>query len=476
MIDLASAARAVAGQVSGPSERTFVSVFTDSRQIQPDGLFVALRGARFDGHDFVVSALQGGAAAAMVDSSWAAAHAELAPLLLVEDTLVALGRLAADWRARFALPLIGVVGSNGKTTVKEMIASILRAAFGDEVLATAGNLNNAIGLPLTLLRLREHHRAAVVELGMNHPGETAQLASLMRPSVALINNAQREHQEFMASVEAVAREHIALIEALPADGVAVVNADDEYAPLWRQAAGAHRVIDFGLAAPTAAVRAGEVQLGAHGAVLTLLTFAGSVPVELRALGRHNVLNALAAAAASLAAGLPLTAIKAGLEAFRPVGGRLQVKVGLHGVRLIDDSYNANPDSLRAAIDVLANLPGRRILVIGDMGEVGKAGERFQAEIGAYAQQKGIDVLYALGRQAAHAAAAFGRGARQHLDAAALIAELRGELVPECTLLIKGSRFMRLERVVEALAAGIEDDPGCDMVAVAGKPAPTAKER
>jgi len=455
LFDLSTAAQALGGQARGAA--SIASVFSDSRAIEPGGLFVALRGARFDGHDYVTAALADGAAAALVEARWAAAHPELEPLLIVEDTLQALGRLAAYWRARFALPVIGVVGSNGKTTVKEMIASILRAAYGEAMLATRGNLNNAIGLPMTLMRLRAHQRAAVIELGMNHPGETAQLSALLQPTIALINNAQREHQEFMHSVAAVAAEHAALIAALPDNGIAIIPASDAHAPLWRRIAGQRRIIDFGLDSPNAPVRASDIQLRPEGAVFSLLTFAGETPLHLHVLGRHNIANALAAAAAALAANLPLAAIRTGLEAFRPVAGRLQPRPARGGGMLIDDTYNANPDSLRAAIDVLAELPGRRLLVLGEMAEVGQAGADFQAEIGAYARERGLDGLHALGDQAAHAVAAFGPMAVHHPRIEALLGAVQTELTPGCTALVKGSRFMRMERVVEALAAAREID-------------------
>ena len=382
-MDLATAAIATGGRVQGENVR-FARVTTDSRTLAAGDLFVALKGERFDGHRFVPQAFERGAVGAIVEQG---RERELAGnLVVVDDPLAALQRLAARWRARFVLPVIVVVGSNGKTTVKEMIAAALAAHYGDDaVLATRGNLNNAIGLPLTLLRLREHHRAAVIELGMNHRGETAELAPLAAPTIALVNNAQREHQEFMRSVAEVADEHADAILALPRDGVAVINADDAHAEVWRDAAkrARARVVGFGLT-PAADVRA-EADLRADGTTLRLRAREGEATIELAVPGRPMAANATGAAAAALAAGASLGAIARGLAAFRPVQGRLAVVRTALGATVIDDSYNANPDSVRAAIDVLAGAAGQRWLVLGDMGEVGDAGPAFHREIGAYAR-------------------------------------------------------------------------------------------
>jgi len=430
-------------------------VHTDTRTLRAGDLFVALKGERFDAHDFLPQARAAGAVAALAERGLAAAG--LAGLE-VADSQLALAELAAAWRARYHGPLIAVTGSNGKTTVTQMIASVLGAWLGEAALATQGNYNNHIGVPLTLLRLRQDqtlsHRAAVVELGMNHPGEIAQLAALAQPTVALVNNAQREHQEFMASVEAVARENGAVIEALGPTGVAVFPADDAHAPLWHALAGQRPMLSFALLGP-ADVTCTAVWIADDAAwSLMLHTPAGSTTLTLRVAGQHNVKNALAAAACALAAGCPLDAIRRGLEAFEPVKGRSQVKSYTRGgqrVTLIDDSYNANPDSVRAAIDVLATLDGPRWLVLGDMGEVGDAGPAFHAEIGAYAQQRGIDALWAVGEACAHAAAAFA-GARHFASVAELLAAL--PTAPACrAVVVKGSRFMKMEQVVAALIGG-----------------------
>jgi UDP-N-acetylmuramoyl-tripeptide--D-alanyl-D-alanine ligase len=449
MMSLSEAAAAVGARLHGADVR-FSSVSSDSRTLAPGALFVALRGERFDGHGFVGQAHGHGAVAAMVDEK-AGTRIEdrRVPLLVVADTRLALGQLAAHWRGRFDIPLVAVTGSNGKTTVKEMIAAILRAHCGESgALATEGNLNNDIGLPLTLLRLRDQHRAAVVELGMNHPGEIAYLAAIAAPTVALVNNAQREHQEFLKSVTDVAREHGAVFAALPQDGVAVINADDEFAGYWRSVASGRRVRDFGIARP--AQVGGRYAFTDFGSEIELSASEGRIKTRLHVDGRHNVLNACAAAASALAAGAGLEAVRGGLAAFRPVDGRLRRRTARLGSTVIDDSYNANPDSVRAAIDVLAASTGRRLLVLGDMGEVGERGVEFHAEVGRYAKERGVDRLYATGELCRHSADAFGEGARHFAGIDDLVAAVRPELGPHTTVLVKGSRFMRMERVVAAL--------------------------
>ena len=460
MMDTEAAARVLGGRIVGARVR-FANVTSDSRALRPGDLFVALKGERFDGHDFVGSALAKGAAAALVSDG--RADAMVGNLIVVPDPLAALGELAAHWRRRFAIPLIVVVGSNGKTTVKEMLAAILRAHFGDaHVLATRGNLNNAIGLPLTLLQLRDGHRAAVIELGMNHRGETAELAPLAQPTVVLINNAQREHQEFMGSVADVAAEHASAIRVLPPGGIAVLNADDAHIELWRDAVAERpgvTALEFALDHP--AVVRGRARIGAR-TTLELSTVAGDATVELAIAGRHNASNALAATTAALAIGLPLDDVVRGLAVFRPVPGRLAALRASNAAAVIDDTYNANPDSVRAAIDVLAAAPSPRWLVLGDMGEVGAQGPAFHREVGAYAKSAGIDRLFAAGEQAAQVVEAFGDGATHFAsvdDAArAVVAALDEAGGADTTLLVKGSRFMRMERVVAALTGARSGEP------------------
>ena len=377
-------------------------------------------------------------------------------LLAVPNPLEALAALATFWRKRFALPVAAVCGSNGKTTVKEMTAAILRAQYGvAQVLATAGNFNNQIGLPLTVLGLRTTHRVAVIEIGMNHSGETAHLAAIAQPTIGAINNAQREHQEFMHGLAEVAVEHAAVLSALPSGGIAVINADDDFAPFWRDVIARRnadgtelKICDFGLLAP-AAVSA-TYRAEGWGSVLDVQTAEGRVAVELHVAGRHNVANALAAIATAISAGAGLDAIGAGLNAFRPVAGRLETKSGLAGATIIDDTYNANPDSVRAAISVLARADGKRWLVLGDMGEVGERGVALHREIGEYARAAGTDRLLAVGALAAQAVAAFGDGGEHFPDVESLADVVGTDLHAGLTVLVKGSRFMRMERVVDAL--------------------------
>jgi UDP-N-acetylmuramoyl-tripeptide--D-alanyl-D-alanine ligase len=381
----------------------------------------------------------------------------------VPDSLAALGALGAGWRAQFTLPLIAVTGSNGKTTVTQMIAAILVAFRADRALATAGNFNNEIGVPLTLLRLRARHQRAVLELGMNHPGEIARLAAISRPTIALVNNAQREHQEFMASVEAVAIENAAVFAVLPDNGTAVFPYGDTFTSLWTDMArdgGSRRCMTFGENEDAdISLDSAEWKQGAW--AVRVRTPLGNFDASLHIAGRHNVGNALAATACALAAGVSLETIAAGLSAFEPVKGRSKASELLlankHSITLVDDSYNANPDSVIAAIDVLADLPGPRLLVLGEMGEVGDRAPQFHAEVGDWARQRGIEAVYTLGPETAHTVAAFKDDINgRHFDAfdelnAAVLARL--PLVG--SVLVKGSRFMKMERVVQAISALVQ---------------------
>ena len=439
----------------GDGHVEFLRVHTDTRSLQAGDLFVALKGERFDAHEFLMQARSHGAAAAI--AAHGLAEAGLSGLQ-VADPKLALGELAAGWRSQFNLPLIAVTGSNGKTTVTQMIASILRAWKPDHAFATEGNLNNDIGVPLTLLRLRASHQVGVVELGMNHPGEIACLAAMTRPSVALVNNAQREHLEFMATVEAVARENGAVIASLEATGIAVFPADDAYTAVWRELAGSREVLTFALSGP-ADVTA-QARWNADRWSVQAQTPSGPIDFSLHIAGRHNVKNALAAAACALAAGVPTAFISAGLAAFVPVKGRSRaIPLLIQGrvLTLIDDSYNANPDSMRAAIEVLAELPGPRLLVMGDMGEVGDQGPQFHDEAGQHARALEIEKLFTLGAQVERAAFAFGRG-RHFKTMDELLAAVLAELPDVGSVLVKGSRFMRMERVVQALADRADDHP------------------
>jgi UDP-N-acetylmuramoyl-tripeptide--D-alanyl-D-alanine ligase len=441
MMRLSAAAASVSGRTSG-GDPEFNGVSTDTRTLRAGDLFIALRGERYDGHAFLGQAKASGAVAAMVDRNYGGEFPM--PVLVVEDSRLGLGMLAHDWRAHFSPRLVAVAGSNGKTTVKEMLASILRRHAGERaVLATAGNLNNDIGLPLTLLRLRAEHAWCAIELGMNHKGEIAYLAKIAAPTVALVNNAQREHLEFMNSVEEVAAENGSVYGALPPDGVAVVNADDGQAAFFRQCAGRRRIVEFGLQAKAAIT--GGYSLKPLTSEISIKTPAGDTRATLAIPGLHNVRNALAAAACAHGAGVSPASIGEGLTAFRPYAGRLQVKRAASGATLIDDTYNANPDSVRAAIDVLASCPSPTVLVLGDMGEVGTQGTEFHREVGAYARTRGISSLLALGPATRDAVDAFGPGGRHFEKLEELISNVNGK-----SILVKGSRFMKMERVVAAL--------------------------
>ena len=443
----------------GPAETPISGITTDSRNMKPGALFVAIAGEAFDGHSFI-PALQGSAGAVLIDRYIPDLQV---PSLKVANTRDALADIAFGYRKQFDLPLIGVTGSNGKTTVKEMISAILAAHVGaDSRIATAGNLNNDIGVPLTLFKLGAQHKMGVIEMGMNHPGEIAQLARMTQPQVVVVTNAQREHQEFMASVEATAHENGSAISALQADGVAVFPFDDSCAAIWRQLAGARRCFKFGLldVAPAAAncdVVFAEKASQPQAFTLQWQPLQGElqkITIELHIDGVHNVRNALAAASCALAVNIPLQTIAAGLAQFVPVKGRLVRTLLNGGANLIDDSYNANPDSVRAAISVLAGSKSSTILVLGDMGEVGNKGPEFHAEVGCFAAEQGINHILLFGEATRVTAQAAGQCA-QHFDSIdALIERLRllisAQTSAQTTVLVKGSRFMKMERVVNAL--------------------------
>jgi UDP-N-acetylmuramoyl-tripeptide--D-alanyl-D-alanine ligase len=446
---LAEFARLAGGRLQG-ADRVYGDVVSDSRTLKAGELFVALAGPSFDGNEFVAAAAAAGAAGAVV------AREQPLPLaqIVVDDTQAALERAARAWRAQFPGPVVGVAGSNGKTTAKEMTAAILSQA--GPCLATRGNLNNHIGVPLTLLRLTDAERFAVVEMGANHAGEVAHLVDVARPTVGLITNAGAEHLEGFGSLEGVARAEGEMVAGLTASGTAVINADDDFAPLWRGSTPA-RVVTFGVrAAADFSASAVEASVGAEGFSTRFRLSAplGAAEIRLNLGGAHNVANALAAAAAAASAGARLEHIVAGLAAVRAVPGRLQFRRSVGGGWLIDDSYNANPSSVRAAIELLATLPGRRWLVLGDMAELGAFALEEHVRLGELARAAGLERLYATGALAAHAAEAFGAGAMTCADVPALIATLRtavGAAGADVRVLVKGSRFNRLERVIEALA-------------------------
>ena len=434
----------------GNPEAVVHRINTDTRTIQEGDLFVALSGEQFDGNAFVEEAISKGAVAVIAQHGLQAKGAQG---IEVVDTKIALGVIAAAWRAQFALPLIAVTGSNGKTTVTQMIAAILHAHAGLHSLATMGNLNNDIGVPLTLMRLQKEHEIAVVELGMNHPGEIAYLANITKPTVVLVNNAQREHLEFMVSVEAVAHENGSAISALPSDGVAVFPADDDYTFVWQKIAAPRKTMTFSLdgAADVRCTKADWVDAKWQVAVTTP---EGPVAYSLNIAGRHNVKNSLAAVACALAARVPLSSITQGLQAFNPVKGRSFTQT-IHfqdrDILLIDDTYNSNPDSMAVAIDSLAEMNEVRLIVMGDMGEVGEQGLAFHAEVGEHAQAKHIEKLFTFGVLSEEAAKHF-EDAQHFASIEALNEAVTDQLGQVSSILVKGSRFMKMERVTKHIMA------------------------
>jgi len=438
---LSAAARRLNVPLQGGDAR-YLRVVTDTRSVQPGDLFVALKGERFDAHDFVAEAAAKGAVGALVSSKINAPIAQL----LVPDTLLGLQQLAASWRADFDLPVIGVTGSNGKTTTKQLLAAVF--ASRGPVLATEGNLNNHIGVPLTLLKLRPEHRTAVVEMGASNPGEIALLAGLAKPGTGIVTQAGDAHLEGFGSREGVAHAKGELFSALKG-GVAVINADDAYAGLWKKLAGDNRIVSFGFAAH-AEVRAEDLLSTADGNRFTLLTPGGSASVDLPLPGRHNIANALAAAAAGHALGLGVAAIAEGLQKVERPKGRVVIHTTTGGARLIDDSYNANPTSLAAAMALLANEPGQRLLVLGDMAELGAEADALHARAGIEAKALGLNALFTLGPRSAQAAKTFGIGSKAFAALDELIDALRPQLKAHTTVLVKGSRSARMERVVAAL--------------------------
>jgi UDP-N-acetylmuramoyl-tripeptide--D-alanyl-D-alanine ligase len=448
---LADFTQVCGGRLKG-ADGPYSSVSTDTRTLGKGALFIALRGPNFNGNEFVGAALAAGAAGALVDREQPVAL----PQIVVGDTQAALERAGHGWRAQFNIPLVGVAGSNGKTTAKEMTAAILGQV--GNCLATRGNLNNHIGVPLTLLRIDATHRFAVVEMGANRGGEVAALVRIARPTVGLITNAGAEHLEGFGSIEGVARAEGEMVEGLAPSATAVINADDDFADLWRALTNA-RVVTFGLDA-AADFKAVDVRttIGPEGFLthFTLVCPLGSAAIELYMGGRHNIANALAAAAAACAAGAGLQHIIAGLGAMRAVAGRLQFKKALGGAWIIDDSYNANPSSMRAGIEVLAELEGTKWLVIGDMAELGDFAPAAHTEIGEFARAHGVERLFAMGGLAKRAVDSFGAGAQWYPDTQALsgaLVQVLASAAPNVRMLIKGSRVNRLERVVDTLVHG-----------------------
>lgn len=440
MMILSEIAKAVNGELKGVDCKVS-GVATDTRTISRGELFVALKGPNFDGHDFVGEAHQSGAVAALLQKE----SNEAIPQIIVADTLDALGALAASWRSRFSIPLVAVTGSNGKTTVKEMVGSILLTR--GPCLISLGNLNNQIGLPLGLCRLNPHHHYAVVEMGMNRPGEIAYLSNLARPNVAIITNAAAAHLQGVGSVEGVAEAKAEILLELSNADVAILNRDDSYFDYWKQSAGNTSVISFGFH-PEADVRALDYEPNHNRFHVCIRQ--QSIEIQLTLPGKHNVSNALAASAAAFSLGCELDQIKTGLQDLSHIPGRLQEKIGLHDLSILDDSYNANPASVKAGIDVLSDRSGTRILVLGEMGELGSDAESMHRDIGIYAEDREIDGLYGLGPMTRYSVKGFGKNGHYFRDRSDLIQELRTLANSQTTLLIKGSRRMHMEEVVSAL--------------------------
>jgi len=413
----------------------------DSRRVQTGDLFAALPGARVDGHDYVAQALQAGAAAALVTRALDDAY----PQLIVSDVRLAMGQIAAHWRSGLTVRLVGITGSNGKTTVKEMTTAVLSAA--GPTWATQGNYNNEIGLPLTLAALEPSHRYAVIEMGAGRSGDIRYLAEMARPQVGVVTNAGPAHLETMGSIEGVARTKGEIYGALPADGVAIINADDRFADFWRGLAGQRRVLSFGMH-PTADVHARIVDGRA-----AVVVAGREYPFRPALPGHHNLMNALTALAINHAFGLPVEAALTALEGMHSLPGRLQRRQHVSGWSLIDDTYNANPASLYAGLQVLAELGGERWLVLGDMAELGPDSDKLHAEMGQSAADLGVRRLYCVGDASRYSCEAFGFGGRHFASHDDLLEVLRGDLQPGVSCLVKGSRSMAMERIVTGLFEG-----------------------
>lgn len=452
MMKLSTATKVLNAQLIG-QDATFTSVNSDSRKVRAGELFVALKGEHFDGHNFAQQALNQGAVAALVSQV-----CSLNQALVVPDTLKALGDLAAYWRSQFAIPLAAITGSNGKTTVKEMLSSIAKAAVDDDakVLATLGNLNNHIGMPMTLLKLNAAHEYAIIEMGMNHSNEIRYLSNIAKPNVALINNAGNAHIGELGSFEAIANAKGEIFEGLTPDGIAVINQDDVFAPLWKSLVADKKIITFGL--KNSADVTAKYSLQASASALEVTTPIGTFSVTLPTPGLHNVMNALAATATAVAMNIPLKSIQQGLQNYGGVIGRLQHLNGLNGALVINDCYNANPSSMKAAIDVLMAKTGKKILVLGDMGELGEKAAEHHTEIGAYAQAAGIDALLTLGTLSMGMTEAFNQNipknstqtAAHYLTPQSLITDLHKQMNISSNVLVKGSRFMAMERIVNEI--------------------------
>lgn len=444
-MSLSKAASAINARFEG-NDVVFSGCSTDSRSIEKGNLFIALKGENFDGHDFVSIAEEKGAASLMLQEE--VIHS--LPVLKVENTRKAMGLLAKTWREELAIQLVAITGSNGKTTVKEMVSSILSEVA--EVHATTGNLNNDIGVPLTLFGIDKKHKFAVIEMGANHAGEIEWLSAISRPNVAVITQCAPAHLEGFGTVEDVAKAKAEIFSSLQSSGTAIINADDPYSGFWQKTCEHKKQCTFGIAEKQAEVRADKIKILPDEACshFELITKQGSVEINLKLLGRHNVLNALAATACCLSLDIPLQSIKSGLEKMQAIKGRLQVKQGKHGARIIDDTYNANPKSLDAALEVLSNYDGIRYLVLGDMGELGDSERQLHHVAGENARSAGIDGLFTIGELSIHAMESFGENAFHFESYEAMNKALLDKLNDQTTILVKGSRSMCMERITKVL--------------------------
>lgn len=449
MIDmmLSTAAQSLQAEIIGNDVR-FRGCSTDSRIIKAGEMFIALRGEHYDGHDFIGFAQQAGAVAAMVESY----SDQSLPLIQVADSRKLMGQLAGLWRNNFKIPVIAITGSNGKTTVKEMVTNIL--SLQAPVLSTHGNLNNEIGVPLTLFGIDHEHRFAVIEMGASHAREISYLSNLAKPTVALITQCAPAHLEGFGSVESIAKAKAEIFEGLPGSGTAIINNDDDYADFWRKKTSGYQQISFGVTSKAdVCVSEAHINADAGNSYFRIITTKGSVEVTLNLPGKHNIQNALASAACCLAVDIPLEIIKKGLERTQSSTGRLQIKKGIHGACIFDDTYNANPVSLGVAMSMVAERSGRHWLVLGDMGELGADAHHLHTDAGEKARELGFERLYALGQLSKNAVAGFGNGAKHFPDADSLIQLLKTGLDKDVTLLVKGSRIMAMEHVVKALTEG-----------------------
>ncbi len=434
----------------GREDTIFTGISTDSRTLQKGDLYVAILGEKFNGHDFLKEAEMKGASAAIVSDSLVASNTTL-PCLLVEDTVLALGFLARQYRAQFQIPIAAITGSCGKTSVKEMLARILSRR--GPVLATRGNLNTEIGVPLSLLALNESHIAAVIEMGARKTGDIAYLMDIVKPTVSILTNAGVAHVEIFGSTEEIAKTKGEIFTHLAVNGIAIINQDDKYAQYWKGLLKNQQCITFGFS-KEANIHCENVEFLPEGSRFEVKTPKGAINLVLKVAGKHNVENALCALSAALSMGASLDDIKQGLASFEPVAGRMQFKEGRRGIKIIDDTYNANPVSMRAALEVLSTYQGKKIFVMGDMLELGILSQDFHQNIGQAAKDLHIDLLLGIGNLTEFAVKAFGKGAKHFASKVDLLntlaTALPAESKEEITILVKGSRGMRMEEIVNAL--------------------------